>query len=82
MNIENLADKVRADHPLEDDERELISRILMAIGQQYYEKTGAMFICGHGGKTIGEMPEILMVCPRFGADFRDTFYYRLEEKKP
>lgn len=81
LKLEETAAKLRAGDPLDEDEREALARILMAVGQQFYEKTGVMFICGHGGRTIGEMPEILMVCPMFGADFRDTAYYRLEERK-
>lgn len=84
MTIPKLADMVRKGDALTEKEREFIARMLMAVGQQFYERTGCMFICGHMGamdmEGPGGMPEFLRVCPAYGADFRATRIYRLWTK--
>ena len=40
------------------------------------EESGAYFICGEGGSRDGlGLPEFILVCPIYGADFRETTKY-------
>jgi hypothetical protein len=80
-SIADLAERVRNDAYLEAKEREMVARILMAVGQQFFETTGCMFICGHAGEMVDGMPEMLMVCPTFGVDARNIHYYKVKPKE-
>jgi len=72
--IEQIGQRLRDGSPLDDSERELAARIVFAAGQAFYDKSGAMFICGVGG-DVGEdgLPDTVFVCPSYGADHSAAF---------
>lgn len=76
---EKVAIKIRDGEPLDEDERKIASKILMAFGQQFYDHTGAMFISGVAGKLDGNgLPEGVFICPAYGADW-SSYYKRVPE---
>jgi hypothetical protein len=78
--IEQIANKVKNGEALSDTERETVFRIVMIVGQHYYEKTGAMFISGFSGDVECDgLPKYLFVCPAFGSDI--TGLYAKQEGK-
>lgn len=77
---EKVAIKIRDGEPLDEQERQMASKILLAFGQAFYEKTGAMFISGIAGKSDQNgLPDGVFICPTFGADF-SSFYKRVPDK--
>lgn len=71
---EVLAKKIETGEELDEKERQHVSRLVMAVGQQFFEKTGSMFICGYTGHTESDgLPEYVHICPTFGADVIRTY---------
>lgn len=71
--IEAIAKKVADGSELTAEERRVASAIIMAVGQNFYEKTGAMFISGYTGEIKPDgLPDTLFITPSYGADFRCT----------
>jgi len=67
--IEEVARKIRDGEPLSEVEREKISKTIMAVAQHFYEKSGAMFICGYSGDIGSDrLPQNIFVSPSLGAD--------------
>lgn len=74
MTVQDVAIKLAENEPLTDDERHLASKILMAVSQSYYERSGGMFICGASSSDFP--PETISVCPAYGADIQSTVMYK------
>lgn len=54
---------------------ELLKKIFIHTNPEKFE--GVYFICGESGSKDGNgLPENIMVCPAYGADFRTTTLYR------
>lgn len=73
--IEVLARKIAEGETLTQTERDVVSKLVMAVGQQFYEQTGVMFIAGYYGKIEGGLPERVTICPGYGADARSSAVY-------
>jgi hypothetical protein len=75
--LSDIARKIQDGNPLDEQERKVASKILLAFGQAYYENTGAMFISGISGSVDQNgMPEGVFICPTFGADW-SSYYKRV-----
>lgn len=49
--------------------RATVARFQSIVEHATPEKTGAFFICGHGGtKDVTGLPEMVMICPSLGSD--------------
>lgn len=79
--IEEIAQSLRAGEPLSEDERRRIANLLMAVGQEYYDRTGVMFISGYAG-ALDEMglPEHVIIVPEYGVDATVFGVYKREKQ--
>lgn len=77
---DEIAWKLENKQPLTDKEISAAAKIIRAFGQHYYAETGSMFICSTSGYKEGELPDMVMICPAYGSDFRATEAY--VRKKP
>ena len=77
--IEQLAARIESGETLTDSERVMVSAVIRAVGQQFYEKSGSMFISGVAGDVDSNgMPERLFVAAAFGVSW--SYVYERTEK--
>lgn len=77
--VEQIAKKIRDAVELSEAEKDWVAKLVMAYGQQMYERTGSMFIHNWGGETGSDgLPEWLYVVPTFGVDHRLVGCYRIQ----
>ena len=79
---DKLAYKIDEGAELTADERSTAAKIIRAFGQYYYNQTGSMFICGASANEADGLPDMIMVCPTYGADIRDTTAYKKVKDAP
>ena len=60
-----------------EDEYEQFKVLKKVWAHLKYDKSGAYFICGDlGRRNDTELPEYILICPNYGADFRDVTKYK------
>lgn len=75
MSVNDLATKIEQNQPLTEKERVAAGKVIRAFGQVFYDQSGVMFICGSSKIGTDGLPDMIQVCPSYGADIRSTGVY-------